>query len=96
MIKDELNIKNIHWAKGDGLAVKLDTAIDDQLRAEGEVRELIRQVQEMRKQAGANLDQKIKLVMPGLPVMPELLERLKRQTLASDVVEGEKLWITLL
>jgi len=93
LIKDELNIKEVIWKSGDELTVSLDTKIDDKLRAEGKIRELIRQVQELRKEAGAKLDQKIKLT---LLAMPQSLDKLKRQTLAEEVVEGEKLWIELL
>ncbi len=95
LVRDELNVKQVLWKKGEELQVKLDTIIDDQLRAEGEMRELVRQVQDLRKQHLARLDQSIKLVINKR--LPEsLLQELKRQTLAKDISVGDKLWITLL
>ena len=52
IIKDELNVKNISQDEslGDG-EVKLDTEITDELRDEGEMRDMLRMVQDMRKTA---------------------------------------------
>ena len=96
LIKDELNIKAVVWKEGQELSVNLDLDIDSDLLAEGRLRELIREVQEKRKELGAHIDQKIKLVVPVVPVVPELLENLKRQTLAVDVKSGYELQIKLL
>ena len=100
LIKDELNIKNVVWEKGDELSVFLDLRLDPELIAEGKVRELIRQVQGLRKEKGARLDQKIKLVVPrpeaGPALTDELLEKLKLQTLAKEAKEGDELWIELM
>ncbi len=100
LIKDELNIKEIEWVKNKVLSVSLDLRLDPELIAEGKLRELIRQVQELRKEKGAQLDQKIKLVVPRPEASPaltdELLEKLKLQTLAKEVKEGDELWIELI
>lgn len=88
LIKDELNIKNIDLEKSDELSVKLDTVIDEQLRAEGKLRELMRQVQDKRKELGARLDQKINLILTEMPVLPELLDQLRRQVLADKITQG--------
>jgi len=95
IIKDELNVKEIEWIDNKELSVSLDLDLDSELIAEGKVRELIRQVQELRKEKGARLDQKIKLVVPELPVIHELFKKLKLQTLAKEVKEGDELWIEL-
>ncbi|KKR88241.1 MAG: Isoleucyl-tRNA synthetase, partial [Candidatus Wolfebacteria bacterium GW2011_GWB1_41_12] len=44
LIKDELNIKNIKWEKGDELSVVLGLNLDSELIAEGQMREIARQV----------------------------------------------------
>jgi isoleucyl-tRNA synthetase len=50
-------------AQGNGYAVALDTALDDALRAEGTARELIRAVNDTRKQLGLEIADRIILRM---------------------------------
>ena len=69
--------------------------MDDELIEEGKLRELVRAVQDARKEAGARLDQHIKLVVPQLPTVPEMLDSLKRQVLADEVVVGQTLKVEL-
>jgi isoleucyl-tRNA synthetase len=55
LIKDELNVKEVEFVSGEGqLAVELDTALDEQLLKEGVVREAIREIQRLRREAGYN------------------------------------------
>jgi isoleucyl-tRNA synthetase len=48
-------------AHDQGLVVVIDTELDDELRAEGLAREVTRAVQDLRKQAGLDLDELIEL-----------------------------------
>lgn len=57
MIKEETNVKEIKISAVDTL--RLDTEITSQLKQEGIIRDLIRYVQGLRKQAGYALDDKI-------------------------------------
>ena len=50
----------------EGLVVVLDTELNDELRAEGDARELQRAVQDLRKEAGLELDDRIELWVDGL------------------------------
>lgn len=95
LIKDELNVKRVVWTKGGSLSAVLDLALTPELVAEGVNRELIRQVQEQRKALGARLDQYIRLTAP-LPNSQHLIEELKRNTLARDVVSGDIVQVELL
>lgn len=96
LVKDELNVKEVYFEKvSEELEVKLNTEMNEELIAEGEVRELIRQIQELRKSQNAKLDQQIKLTVPKIP-SGELLSELQRHTLATEVREAEMLSIELL
>jgi len=56
LIKDEMNVKKIIQEEGDGeLAVELDLKITPELKLEGVKREIVRFVNNMRKDAGMSL-----------------------------------------
>jgi isoleucyl-tRNA synthetase len=54
-------------AEDDGLVMVLDTELTDALRAEGDARELARAIQELRRDAELELDDRIELWVEGLP-----------------------------
>jgi len=74
-------------------AVALDTTLDEQLIVEGMVRELVRHVQVMRKDAGFNVEDRIGLyVACGDEVRSRIEQRidfLSQETLATEVRFGE-------
>jgi isoleucyl-tRNA synthetase len=53
-------------AEDDGLVLVLDTELTPELRAEGDARELQRAIQDLRKDAGLELDDRIELWVDGL------------------------------
>jgi isoleucyl-tRNA synthetase len=66
---DEVRVERLEkagWAvvSDEGVTVALDTALDDELRREGRVYELIHQVNTMRKEAGLGLSDRIALTLP--------------------------------
>ena len=54
LIEDEVNVKKISFNESVTEAVELDTNITPELKEEGAVRDLIRNIQEMRKTKGLN------------------------------------------
>jgi isoleucyl-tRNA synthetase len=52
-------------AEDSGYLVGLDTSLDDELRREGLARELVRAVQDARKQAGLEISDRIELLVEG-------------------------------
>ncbi len=61
VIARQLNVKKILVKKGEGLSVKLDTEMTDELEAEGFVREISRRVQAERKKRGLRKENRITL-----------------------------------
>ncbi|MFH0852756.1 MAG: DUF5915 domain-containing protein, partial [bacterium] len=61
LIKDEVNVKEIVFDEALTAEIKLDKKITKELKEEGLIRELIRQIQEMRKQAGLTRKDRIDL-----------------------------------
>ena len=59
LMKEELNIKNIVYDKSQKELVFLDTELDEALIHEGYARELMRQIQDMRKEAGYKVDDEV-------------------------------------
>jgi isoleucyl-tRNA synthetase len=90
IIKEELNVKEVIVEKGAGeLAVELDTILTEELKLEGMKRELIRAVNNLRKEAKLTIQDKIVWELKKSPVMEKLLstyrDELCMATLASDV-----------
>jgi isoleucyl-tRNA synthetase len=70
-------------AEDDGLVMVLDTELTDELRAEGDARELARAVQDLRRDAGLELDDRIELWVEGVtPAVATHLPGVAEDTLA--------------
>lgn len=92
LITDELNVKGVSLDSGDGeLTVQLDTNLTPELEAEGQAREIVRQIQDARKALGTVLDEKVTVTLPDWP--NEFEDYIKKQTLASKLVQGDLLRI---
>jgi len=70
------------------LQVTLDTAITPQLQAEGEARELMRSIQQLRKKAGLTLSDKAVFTAPSWPT--DWQAEIERKT-NSTLVKGDQL-----
>ncbi|MFH0937005.1 MAG: isoleucine--tRNA ligase [Candidatus Daviesbacteria bacterium] len=95
ILAEELNVKIVEYKKYSDGEVKgeLDTKITPQLQEEGEVRELIRQIQQLRKEKGLTLKDKIEVTVPTLPIKKELMDLVLKQTNASSIKKGEEIAI---
>ena len=68
IIKNELNVKDIEIKSSkENLSVVLDTNLTSELKAEGDARDLIRQIQSLRKENQLDLKDKIKIFAPSWP-----------------------------
>jgi isoleucyl-tRNA synthetase len=73
-------------AADDGLTVAMTTELDDELRREGRVYELIHRVNTMRKDAGLELTDRIRLTLPAEDAdLLEHVDWIKEEVLATDV-----------
>jgi len=94
ILKDEVNVKKIVWQKTTSReteeAAKLNTNITSELKAEGEARELMRQIQKLRKQAGLSLSEQVKITTPTWPKSWQ--SEIESKT-NSKLVEGDTLAI---
>jgi isoleucyl-tRNA synthetase len=72
------------------ITVALDTTLDDELRREGLVREFVFWVQNLRKQAGFEVTDRIRIVCSAPPELQQAVEALRdyvqRETLAESLI----------
>ncbi|MBI2056591.1 MAG: class I tRNA ligase family protein [Candidatus Sungbacteria bacterium] len=90
LILAEVNVKDIAF----GNALSLDTTITSELREEGTVRELIRNVQELRKDLGLHPRDAIRLQAAGGAILDPILDLwkdfIKKETGARMIAIGGK------
>jgi len=99
LIKDETNIKTIIFNKGDGeIQVELDTTITPELEKEGKVRDVIRTIQQLRKEKKCAIDEPITLTLPSAlqTLGDSYLESIKRETLSDKILWGDSYTILTL
>ena len=92
ILLEELNIKVARY-QGEGGGLTLDTEISPELKLEGLARDLVRKIQELRKQSGFSVEDRIRLFYEGDGILAEALERwrdyIATETLAVAVARGE-------
>ncbi len=76
-------------ASEDGVTVALDNALDDELRLEGRLYDRIHEVNVLRKDSGLEVTDRIKLWLPDADLAERFEERIKAETLASELALGE-------
>ena len=89
IVREEVNVKNILINKNQDDNVVLDTNITPELRLEGESREIIRAIQEGRKKAGFNVEDRIVLRYSGKKeVFAMFGDMIAKEVLATKHGEG--------
>jgi isoleucyl-tRNA synthetase len=61
VLKEEVNVKHVDWLTDGEYVVELDLELSEELRQEGIAREVVRIVQNARKDAGLEVDDRIEL-----------------------------------
>jgi len=96
LIKDELNVKNVKTEKGEGdIFVKIDTEITEELKLEGFKRELVRIINNIRKNQSLVIADEIKVYyktsgenIEKVIANKKLKQELLKDVLASDIIKG--------
>jgi isoleucyl-tRNA synthetase len=95
VLAQEVNVKKITNTVGD-FSVDLDVQLTPQLIAEGDARELVREIQKLRKEKGCTIDAHIAITLPkdkqSLP--KDLLNSIQKETLADTITWGDALTIS--
>ncbi len=85
IIAEEVNVKIVENAANSEVEVLLDKSITPELRREGLAREVVRFVQAARKNAGLNVDDRIKLNLASEGELAEAISEYK-DTIASETL----------
>ncbi|HSX49056.1 MAG TPA: isoleucine--tRNA ligase [Candidatus Saccharimonadales bacterium] len=83
LIKDELNVKNVSEGSKE---VQIDTNITPELKAEGEMRDIVRKIQEERKNLKTALDEKVEVELPEWP--KDFEDEIMKRALVSSIKKG--------
>lgn len=94
ILAEELNVKEISCRVGKESKISIDVKITSKLKREGLIREVIRNVQSVRKQAGLNVDDRIRLSLTTddkelLQAVAEHRRMVADEVLATEQVEEE-------
>jgi len=94
IIAEEVNVKEVVFDAKLKTAIALNTDITEELKIEGLAREIVRQVQSMRKKAGFNVEDRINLYWDTSDkLLKSVFEKegsyISKETLAKEVVVGD-------
>lgn len=98
LIEEELNVKKVNFELSDkgrresdfskeAILIQYDEELTLALKAEGEARDIVRQIQGERKKIGTSLSEKINVTLPSWP--SEFEEEIKRKALINNLSQGE-------
>jgi len=90
LIKDEVNVKEVVFDSTIQSEVGLDTTITPELKEEGNVRELVRAIQDLRKQKGLSKNDKATLTVDANEAGKTLIEKNKEKLMAATQLENIK------
>ncbi len=89
LIRDELNIKEVIFEKSKEEKVELNTEITPELKKEGMKREIVRLVNQLRKQAGMTIEDRIVLSWSSEDPLAQAVFENYEKELKSDTLSSE-------
>jgi isoleucyl-tRNA synthetase len=94
VIKEELNVKEIALFPALESGFELDLNITPELKEEGTIREVVRQIQQMRKEAGLKPEDKIEINFKSVGQLDDILSRnakiIVKETIAKAINSGRR------
>lgn len=95
LIMNELNIKKVVWGKssGDTIVVTYDTNLTEGLKLEGELRDLLRAIQQERKAKNVKVTEMISLTVPQK--FAQFAEEIKKKVLAKTIAFEDTIKVEL-
>ena len=95
MVKEELNVKKVLYNKEQTTEVVLDFKLTPALIREGYARELMRQIQDMRKEAKYQVDEQVMVDWHSedqeiISAIAEWFEEIKKDTVLKSLEQKEK------
>jgi isoleucyl-tRNA synthetase len=96
LIAAELNVKKVAFSseKTTDLSITYDTALTPELKKEGELRDLMRKIQQMRKKLGAEVNDEVAITIPES--FKEFENQIIKQVHAKDVSYGDTLDVAVI
>lgn len=90
LVATEVNVKKVEFAKtsGQDVLVDLDFELTPGLAAEGEARDIIRQIQDERKRLSLDRETAVVVTLPSVPAGWD--EEIARSVVASEIVQGKE------
>lgn len=90
IIQEEVNVKNASFDQNISENIELNTEITEDLKLEGQAREIVRFIQEMRKEAGYEVDNRIIMWYNGMnKVFDKFSELIAKEVLANELKPGD-------
>lgn len=90
VLKQEINVEKIVWEKKKEteLTVKLDTKLTKELKEKGNAREIVRNIQTMRKKAGVSFDEMVSVQLKSWPKVYE--KQIMKKALVEKLTKGKE------
>jgi isoleucyl-tRNA synthetase len=97
ILAEELNVKAVEYdSSSKTLTGKMNTKLTPELEEEGKVRDLIRSIQSLRKEQNLTLQTQVKITTNFYPQNADLVDHIKKQTNATELISGDTLSIEVL
>lgn len=95
LIMYELNVKKVVWEKssGDTVTITYDTHLTEELKFEGELRDLLRAIQQERKAKNVKVTEMISLTVPQK--FAQFAEEIKKKVLAKTIAFEDTIKVEL-